>query len=336
MKTYIIAEAGINHNRDVNKAIQLCDIAKHAGADAVKFQTFKTDNVMTRNTAKAGYQGNNTNNRSESQYEMVKKLELPFKSFLLIKKHCDKIGIEFLSTPDDEESLEYLINIGVNLIKIGSGEVNNIPFLRQIGRKKVPVILSTGMSTLKEVKIAYNELKDSGTRKISILHCTTDYPCHYEDVNLKAMLTLKRYFNCPIGYSDHTLGLEIPVAAVSLGADIIEKHFTIDRKLSGPDHLASLEPLELKKMVQMIRNIEKSFGNGAKKPTESEIEIMPFVRRSIVASRKIYKGEAYSKENLTTKRPGTGISSASWDKLIGHKAQKDYIKDELIDKDVEI
>lgn len=329
MSVYIIAEAGVNHNGQLDLALKLCDAAKEAGVDAVKFQTWKTENIVTAQARQAAYQTENTG-VEESQYDMLKKLELSYDHFRYIKDYCKKIGIDFLSTPDEEESLEFLVNLGLPLIKVGSGEVTNIPYLRKIGSRKKPVILSTGMSNLAQVATAYDTLLTAGAPSVALLHCTTNYPCPVDEVNLKAMCTLRDAFKCQVGYSDHTMGLEIPVAAVALGAEIIEKHFTLDRTMDGPDHKASLEPAELKLMVQQIRNIEAALGDGIKRPNKSESENAKVVQKSILAKRPIKKGEVLTEDNLVAKRAGSGISSVYWDVIVGTKALQDYDIDEPI------
>ena len=330
MKTYIIAEAGVNHNGQLDLALKLCDAAKNTGVNAIKFQTWKTEKVVSTHTEKASYQKANTNLITESQYEMLKKLELSYEHFSIIKDYCTKIGIDFLSTPDEEDSLDFLMGLGLPVIKIGSGEVTNIPYLRYIGSYKKPVILSTGMSDLSMVETAYNTLLQSGASSVTLLHCTTNYPCPMEEVNLLAMNTLKAAFKCRVGYSDHTMGVEIPVAAVALGAEIIEKHFTLNRSMDGPDHRCSLEPSELKYMVESIRNIEKALGDGIKRPNRSEVEISKVVRRVILAKHSIAKGEVLSKDNLVVKRSGKGVSAALWDVVVGTKAIKDYSSEDPI------
>ena len=329
MSVYIIAEAGVNHNGQLDLALKLCDAAKEAGVDAVKFQTWKTENIVTAQARQAAYQTENTG-VEESQYDMLKKLELSYDHFRYIKDYCKKIGIDFLSTPDEEESLDFLVNLGLPLIKVGSGEVTNIPYLRKIGSQKKPVILSTGMSNLAQVATAYDTLLTAGAPSVALLHCTTNYPCPVDEVNLKAMCTLRDAFKCQIGYSDHTMGLEVPVAAVALGAEIIEKHFTLDRTMDGPDHKASLEPAELKLMVQQIRNIEAALGDGIKRPNKSESENAKVVQKSILAKRPIKKGEVLTDDNLVAKRAGSGISSVYWDVIVGTKALQDYEIDEPI------
>ena len=330
MSIYIIAEAGVNHNGRLDLALKLCDAAKEAGVDAVKFQTWKTENIVTASARQAAYQTENTG-VVESQYDMLKKLELSYAQFEEIQQYCENIGIDFISTPDEEESLDFLMNtLHLPLVKIGSGEVTNIPYLRTIASYQKPVILSTGMSTLAQVAVAYDTLWNAGAPSVSLLHCTTNYPCPYDEVNLRAMQTLKDAFKCQVGYSDHTMGTEIPVAAVAMGAEIIEKHFTLDRNMDGPDHKASLEPQELKFMVQQIRHIEKALGDGIKRPNKSEAENAKVVQKSILAKRAIKKGELLSADNLAVKRAGTGISSVHWDVVVGTHAQYDFDIDEPI------
>lgn len=328
--TLIIAEAGVNHNGSLDLALQLCVAAKEAGADVVKFQTWKTEKIITHSVAQAEYQTENTG-KTESQFDMLKRLELSFDDFKAIKEHCDKIGIQFASTADEEESLDFLISLGIPFIKIGSGEITNIPYLRIMGSKKLPVIISSGMSTLAEVDTALSELKNAGATDITLLHCTTNYPCPMADVNLNAMLTLKEAFKIPVGYSDHTEGIEVPIAAVAMGAKVIEKHFTLDRNMEGPDHLASTEPEEFKKMVDSIRNIEKALGTGEKLPTKSEIDISKVVLKRCVASKKIKTGEIFNENNLTVKRNDKGLPAKYWDLLIGKKATKEYEIDEAVE-----
>ena len=331
MHTYIIAEAGVNHNGQLDLALKLCDAAKEAGVDCVKFQTWQTEKIVTRKAEKATYQSENTNNAEESQFDMLKKLELSYEDFRLVQEHCNKIGIDFLSTPDEEYSLAFLMNeLHLPLIKIGSGEVTNIPYLRQMASYHKPIILSTGMATLAQVAMAYDTLIAAGAPMVSLLHCTTNYPCPKNEVNLRAMQTMKEAFKCPVGYSDHTMGTEIPIAAVAMGAEIIEKHFTLDRNMDGPDHKASLEPHELKYMVDCIRNIEVALGDGIKRPNPSEVEISKVVLKSIVAKVPINKGETLTANNMTIKRAGSGIPAAHWDMIVGTKALHDYDIDEPI------
>lgn len=330
MSTYIIAEAGVNHNGDVQIAKQLCLAAKNAGADAVKFQTWITDNIITKNVKQADYQAENTG-RNESQYEMLKKLELTFDQFREIKKYCDEIGIEFASTADDEESLDFLVDLGIPFIKVGSGDVGNISYLRYIGSKKRPVILSTGMSTLADVEVSLKALRDGGATDIKLLHCTTNYPCPFDSVNLKAMDTLHNAFGLEVGYSDHTVGIEVPVSAVARGAIIIEKHFTLDCNMEGPDHLASTEPEEFKKMVDSIRNIEKALGTGIKQPTEAEKDISKVVLKRIVARQTIHEGETITEKSICVKRNEKGLPASAWDIIIGTKARRTFDTDEGIE-----
>ena len=331
MHTYIIAEAGVNHNGQLDLALKLCDAAKEAGVDCVKFQTWQTEKIVTRKAEKATYQSENTNNAEESQFDMLKKLELSYEDFRLVQEHCNKIGIDFLSTPDEEYSLAFLMNeLHLPLIKIGSGEVTNIPYLRQMASYHKPIILSTGMATLAQVAMAYDTLIAAGAPMVSLLHCTTNYPCPKNEVNLRAMQTMKEAFKCTVGYSDHTMGTEIPIAAVAIGAEIIEKHFTLDRSMDGPDHKASLEPHELKYMVDCIRNIEVALGDGIKRPNPSEVEISKVVLKSIVAKVPINKGKTLTANNMTIKRAGSGIPAAHWDMIVGTKALHDYDIDEPI------
>lgn len=330
MHVYIIAEAGVNHNGQLDLALKLCDAAKEAGVDAVKFQTWKTENIVTASAQQAAYQTENTG-KQESQFDMLKRLELSYEHFTYIQQYCKQIGIDFLSTPDEEESLAFLMNdLQQPWIKIGSGEVTNIPYLRTIASYHKPVILSTGMSTLAQVATAYDTLLEAGAPQVSLLHCTTNYPCPYDEVNLRAMQTMKDAFKCRVGYSDHTMGTEIPVAAVAMGAEIIEKHFTLDRTMDGPDHKASLEPDELKLMVRQIRHIETALGDGIKRPNRSEAENAKVVQKSILAKRPIKMGETLTSEMLTVKRAGAGISANHWDVVVGAYAIKDYDIDEPI------
>ena len=333
MKTLIIAEAGVNHNGDINMAKKLIDIAANAGADLVKFQTFSADRLVTQGAAKADYQLLATNN-TESQHGMLRKLELTEAMHHELIAHCESQNIGFFSTGFDVESINLLVGLGQELFKIPSGEITNFPYLRHIGKLDKTVILSTGMSNIDEIEAAINVLEESGTHrsKVTVLHCTTAYPVPMSDVNLRAMQSIQNKFNVAVGYSDHTLGIEIPIAAVALGATIIEKHFTTDRSLPGPDHKASLEPTELKAMIDGIRNIEKALGDGVKRLMPSEITNLPIARKSIVASRPINTGAIFTEHDLTAKRPGTGISPMEWNKLIGSTAKKEYLADELIDE----
>ena len=329
MRVFIIAEAGVNHNGKPELAKELVDKAKEAGVDCIKFQTFKSENCVTSNAEKAAYQIQQTG-AGESQLEMLRKLELSFDDFIELKNYCEMQKITFLSTPFDLESIDFLANLGMEFWKIPSGEITNLPYLIKIAKTHKPVIMSTGMSNLDEIQEAFNLLQENGSGEITLLHCTTEYPAPYEDVNLRAMLTLKEKFNTPVGYSDHTMGIEVPVAAVTLGATVIEKHFTLDRNMEGPDHKASLEPHELKAMVSAIRNVELAMGEGVKKPTPSEKKNIAVARKSIVASRNIKKGEVFTEDNLTTKRPGNGISPMRWYEVLGQRAVRDFKEDELI------
>ena len=333
-RVVIIAEAGVNHNGDINNAKKLIDKAVDASADYIKFQTFKTELCISKNAIKADYQIENTQNSSESQLEMVKKLELTFEQFVELEKYCTQKNIKFLSTGFDSESLVFLAQLGITIAKVPSGEITNLPYLRQVASLFPEVILSTGMATIGEIKDAVKVLIDNGVskNKITILHCNTEYPTPMEDVNLKAMLHIQRELGIPVGYSDHTLGIEVPIAAVALGATVIEKHFTLDKTLPGPDHKASLEPNELKAMVSAIRNIEKAIdGSGLKEVSKSEEKNKPIARKSIVTSTNIKKGDIFTPENLTVKRPGTGISPMQWDEVIGKEAKRDFQEDELIE-----
>ncbi len=332
-KTFIIAEAGVNHNGKLELAYKLIDTAAEAGADAVKFQTFKAEAVVSKSAPKADYQVETTKN-TESQYEMIKNLELDFETHKKLILYCKKKNIKFLSSPFDLESIELLDKLGLDTFKIPSGEIINLPYLRKIALYNKKVIMSTGMANLGEIEAALEVLINYGTKKenITVLHCNTEYPTPIEDVNLKAMLTIKSAFpGISVGYSDHTLGIEIPIAAVAMGATVIEKHFTLDKNMEGPDHKASLEPAELKAMVKAIRNIEKALGGGIKQSSPSELKNKPIVRKSIIAAKDIRKGEKFSENNMTIKRPGTGISPMRWDEVIGKKAIKDFKEDELIE-----
>lgn len=330
-KTYIIAEAGVNHNGSLELAKKLVDIAVDAGADAVKFQTFKAEKLVSKSAQKAAYQ-KQTTSTDESQYEMIKKLELDENAHRELMRYCNEKQIMFLSTPFDHDSIELLNNFGMPIFKISSGEITNLPYLRHVGRLGKEVILSTGMADLGEVEDALDALMKAGMskEKITVLHATTEYPCPIDEVNLRAMQTIRTAFDVKVGYSDHTQGIEVPIAAVAMGACVIEKHFTLDRTMDGPDHKASLEPEELKAMVQAIRHIDLAMGNGIKKPSKSEAKNIDIARKSIVASRRIKIGESFSAENMTIKRPGNGINPMRWDEMIGQVAQKNYQSDDLI------
>ncbi len=332
MKTFIIAEAGVNHNGDMTIAKKLIDKSVEARADAIKFQTFQTDKMISRNASKAEYQ-KKTSNRNESQREMIRKYELDADSHLELYDHCRKRGIKFISSPFDLDSVELLDKMGLLTFKIPSGEITNLPYLRKIGSLKKEIIMSTGMTTLDEIETALKVLETSGTAKnnITVLHCNTEYPTPLKDVNLKAMLTIRDTFNIKVGYSDHTLGIEVPIAAVAIGAAVIEKHFTLDRNLRGPDHSSSLEPDDLKAMVNAIRNIENALGDGIKRPSPSEEKNKTCARKSIVAKKDIKKGEILTEDNLAVKRPETGISPIRWDEVIGSTAIKDWKTDEMIE-----
>lgn len=333
MKTIIIAEAGVNHNGKIENAYRLIDIAKDAGVDYVKFQTFNAVEAISKFASKANYQIKNTADSFESQLEMVQKLELTKSQHNQLIEYCKIKDINYFSTAFDIDSLEYLYSCGLEIAKIPSGEITNLPYLRKAASLFNRIILSTGMSTIDEIKEALNVFIEGGISKenITILHCNTEYPTPMDDVNLMAMLHIKKEFGTNIGYSDHTLGIEVPIAAVTLGATIIEKHFTIDKNMEGPDHKASLEPNDLKSMVAAIRNIEKAVaGNGLKEISRSEEKNITIARKSIVAKKIIKKGEIFSENNITTKRPGNGISPMKWDQIIGEIAIKDFEEDELI------
>jgi N,N'-diacetyllegionaminate synthase len=334
MHTLIIAEAGVNHNGDFELAKKLITAAAKSGADFVKFQTFKADKIVNKQAKKAEYQERNTNNGDDSQFAMLKLLEMPEEWHIKLIEHSNESGIQFLSTGFDPESIDFLDQLGSPFFKIPSGEITNKPFLRHIAKKSKPVILSTGMANMEEIRAALEVLTDNGVAKenITVLHCNTEYPTPMEDVNLKAMNTIGEVLGVKIGYSDHTQGIEVPIAAVALGATVIEKHFTLDRNLPGPDHKASLEPDELKAMVNAIRNIEKAkAGSGLKVPSPSEQKNILVARKSIVAASQIKKGDTFSEENLAAKRPGTGISPMQWDEIIGRSATRDFEYDDLIE-----
>ena len=329
--TLFIAEAGVNHNGSIEMAKQLIDAAAVAGVDYVKFQTFKAEKLVTKDAKQAEYQQRNA--ADDSQYAMLKKLELSEAQHEELITYCMQKGVRFLSTAFDLESIEYLHSLHLGLWKIPSGEITNYPYLKKIAQYGEPVIMSTGMCSMGDVEQALNVLLKNGLTKeqITLLHCNTEYPTPMQDVNLKAMLQLRDEFGIKVGYSDHTKGIEVPIAAVALGADVIEKHFTLDRNLPGPDHKASLEPNELKVMVDAIRNIEQALGDGQKHVSESEEKNMAIARKSIVAAKDIKRGELLTEENLTTKRPGSGISPMRWEEVIGTKAIRDFAEDELIE-----
>ena len=330
-KVFIIAEAGVNHNGSVDLAKQLIDIASNSGADAVKFQTFKAEKLVSKNAQKAQYQKQTTSS-SESQFDMIKKLELNVETHKELINYCQEKNIIFLSTPFDNDSIDLLCSLGLDILKIPSGEITNLPYLRYIGSLNKKIVLSTGMSNLQEVGDALTILINAGTFKknITVMHANTMYPTPMDDVNLNAMLTMQKEFDVAVGFSDHTLGIEADIAAVAIGASIIEKHFTLDKSMDGPDHNASIEPGELKSMVSAIRNIEKAMGDYEKKSSPSESINIDVVRKSIVANKIIKKGDKLSESNITTKRPGNGISPMEWDKVIGTLATKNYKMDDLI------
>ncbi len=329
----IIAEAGVNHNGSIEMAKSLIDAAKACDVDYVKFQTTKGPEAITSKFAQmADYQKKNLN-QEESQADMLRKILLKMEDFEDLNSYCSKKGVKFMSTPFDLDSIDFLAGLNMDFMKIPSGEITNLPYLRKIARFHIPVIMSSGMCTLGDIEAAMNVLTTNGLKEseISLLHCNTEYPTPFSDVNLRAMLTLKQCFGVRVGYSDHTKGIEVPIAAVAMGAEIIEKHFTLDRTLPGPDHVASLEPEELKAMVDSIRNIEQALGTGMKKVTSSEQKNIAIARKSIIAARDIKKGELFSETNLTVKRPGNGITPMRWDDVIGKMAKRDFVEDELIE-----
>lgn len=330
MSVYIIAEAGVNHNGSIELAKRMVDKAQEAGADCIKFQTFISKNITSKIAGKADYQKQQTDS-NESQLDMLSKLELSFAEFIDLNNYCQTKGIEFLSTAFDFESIDFLDSLEMNTWKIPSGDITNLPYLVKIAKLNKTVILSTGMSTIEDIRSAVTILKENGSGDITILHCTTEYPTPYQDVNLSAMKTIENEFAVPVGYSDHTRGIEISIAAVAMGATIIEKHFTLDRSMEGPDHKASLEPEELKDMVTAIRNVEVAIGSSAKKPAESEQKNMAIARKSIIAKHAIIKGEIFTEDNLTVKRPGNGISPMRWFEVLGQKASRDFEEDELVE-----
>lgn len=329
-KVFIIAEAGVNHNGNIEIAKRLIDEGAKAGVDAVKFQTFKAENLVTKSAKQAEYQVKNLN-KETSQLQMLKKLELDYNIHKYLSDYCKEKNVMFLSSAFDIESINLLNELGIEIFKIPSGEIENVPYLKAVAKTGKKVILSTGMSDLSDIEFALDVLKSNGANDIAVLHCNTDYPTKMSDVNLNAMNTIKEAFKVEVGYSDHTNGIEVPIAAVALGAKIIEKHFTLDKNMDGPDHKASLEPHEIKEMVDCIRNIEVALGNGIKKPTEVELKNKLVARKSIVCLNDIKEGDIYSEDNLCIKRPGSGISPKEWNNIIGKKANRDYKKDELIE-----
>lgn len=332
MKTLIIAEAGVNHNGDMEMAKQLVASAAAAGADLVKFQSFVAGKIISADAPKADYQKHTTGN-DESQYEMVRKLELSRRDHEILIEECKRHNIGFFSTAFDVDSFDMLVELGLDQVKIPSGELTNLPLLRHMTRLGLPVIVSTGMASLGDIEAALEAIIQGGTPRelVTVLHCTTEYPAPMDEVNLRAMVALQQAFGVNVGYSDHTRGIEIPIAAVALGATVIEKHFTLDRTLPGPDHQASLEPHELKAMVDGIRNVERALGDGIKRPSASELKNRAIARKSLVASRPIRAGDTFSADNLTAKRPGTGISPMRWDDVVGRSARRDFGRDELIE-----
>ena len=329
MGIYIIAEAGVNHNGSFELACKLVDEAKKAGVDCIKFQTFKAEKLVSHSAKKAEYQKKATGD--SSQQDMLKQLELSFEEFIQLKNYCDKVGIAFLSTPFDFDSLAFLDTIEMPFWKIPSGEITNYPYLVALARTGKPIVMSTGMCTMEEIREAVDVLRENGAGEIKLLHCNTEYPTPFEDVNLTAMEDIRKNFSLEVGYSDHTKGIEVPIAAAALGAAVIEKHFTLDKNMEGPDHKASLEPGELAEMVRTIRNIEKALGDGVKRPSNSEEKNKPIARKSIVAQKAIAKGETLTADNLTVKRPGEGISPMQWEKVLGTKAIRDFEPDEMIE-----
>lgn len=332
MGIIIIAEAGVNHNGSLATAKQMVLAAKEAGADYIKFQTFLPEKLVSKYAQKADYQ-KQTTKQGESQLEMLQKLALTQGDFLELKEHCQNYGMGFLSTPFDLESIHFLDKLDMDFWKLPSGEVTNMPYLLEIAKTGKPVVMSTGMCEMEEVAAAVDCLRKAGTKEISLLHCNTEYPTPMRDVNLRAIQKMEHDFCLPVGYSDHTLGIEVPIAAAAMGACILEKHFTLDRMMEGPDHLASLEPMELRAMVEAVRNVEEAMGDGRKKPSESERKNREAARKSIVAKRKIRKGEIFTEENLTAKRPGNGISPMKWFEVLGQRAERDFEEDELIVKE---
>lgn len=332
MKTIIIAEAGVNHNGNLSIAKKMISVAKEAGADFIKFQTFKTKNLVTKNAKMANYQKRNIFGKVENQFSMLKKLEIDKSFHKILITECRKKKIKFLSTPFDLDSIDLLVKLKLKYFKIPSGEINNLVYLKKIGKLNKNIFISTGMSNLLEIKEAISLLIKSGTNKnkIHVMHCNTAYPTPFADVNLNAMLTIRKKFNIKTGISDHSLGIEVPIAAVALGATVVEKHFTMNKNYLGPDHKASLEPRELKEMISKIRNIEKALGSGIKKISHSEKENIKIARKSIVAKLNINKGEKFNEKNITIKRPGTGISPMKWFNVIGKKAKKNFKADEII------
>ncbi len=328
--TIIIAEAGVNHDGKLNQAYELVDLASKSGANIVKFQMFKSEKLVSRTASKASYQKNFK--IKETQFEMLKRLELKDEEFYLLKDYCDKTGIEFMCSGFDNQSVDQIKKLNVSFFKIPSGEINNLPYLRNIGKFNKKIIISTGVASIKEIHLALDVLIKAGTKKnkITLLHCSSEYPAPFKDLNLSAIKTLKETFEVNVGYSDHSIGIEASIAAVALGANIIEKHFTISKDYPGPDHRSSIEPKELTQLVNSIRNIELALGDGVKKPKKSELKNKVHIRKSIFASKNILKGEIFSEKNLTVKRPGYGISPMDWDMIVGKKAKRNFLEDEMI------
>ncbi|NCC70146.1 N-acetylneuraminate synthase [bacterium] len=330
MSVYIIAEAGVNHNGDIYIAKRMIDEAKAFGADCIKFQTFISKNLVSKNANKAEYQKKNTQNNN-SQLDMLKELELSYKQFEELKNYCNRIGIEFLSTPFDLDSITFLHNIGMDKWKIPSGDITNLPYLEKIAQYNEPIILSTGMATIDEISQSINSIRKFNNNNLTLLHCTTEYPAPYDEINLRVLETLSEKYKVDVGYSDHSKGIEVSIAAVALGAKIIEKHFTLDNRMKGPDHKASLEPTDFKYLVDSIRNVEKALGSNIKQPTKSELKNKNVARKSIIAKTNIKKGDIFNISNITVKRPGLGISPMKWHDIIGRKAKKDFEEDDLIE-----
>ncbi|RJE85658.1 N-acetylneuraminate synthase [Paenibacillus sp. 1011MAR3C5] len=330
-QVFIIAEAGVNHNGSMEVAKKMIEKAAEAGVDAIKFQTFVSKNLVSKFAKKAEYQMKNMSDESNSQLDMLNKLELSPSDFAYLKEYCKEHNIMFLSTPFDMESIDVLRDLDINMWKIPSGEITNLPYIIKIAKLNQPIIMSTGMCNIEDIEKTLQVIRKYNSQPITILHCNTEYPTPLEDVNLKAMLTLKNLFNTEVGYSDHTVGIDVPLAAVAMGASMIEKHFTLDKNMDGPDHLASLEPDELIQMVKSIRNIERAIGDGKKTISPSERKNIEIARKSIVAARPISKGEIFSEQNLTTKRPGNGLSPMEWFNVLGIPAKRDFTEDELIE-----
>lgn len=328
-RTYIIAEAGVNHNGHIHLAKKMIDYASSIGVDCIKFQTFKASKLVSKKAEKAEYQKKHTDDKS--QLDMLKELELKYEDFIELKAYTESKGLDFCSTSFDEESTSFLSTLDMKFWKIPSGEITNIPYIIEIAKMNKPIVMSTGMCSLDEIDFVVNEIRKYNSQKLVLLHCNTEYPTPYEDVNLNAMITLREKYQVEVGYSDHTQGIEVPIAAVALGASVIEKHFTLDKEMEGPDHKASLNPIELSMMVSSIRNIEKALGSSEKKISNSESKNINIARKSIVAKKNIKKGDVFTEDNLTVKRPGSGITPTKWYNLLGKTSHSDYLEDELID-----